>query len=365
MKNVILFILAFSVAAVCLSPSVSAGDRTVRYLNAKTVGVGGARVAGGHSYNGFVDNPALLSRVEGVRFSIINLPITLNKHTTDITDFITANYENFQNFDDLPPEDMVKFLDDVQDLGGKWARMNVAPMVDIAFSIFGQSLGLAFYNSSDFTLKVDRGIYEPRVWGAGTTNFATVLGYSRPLTMLYPGLTLGVNLKYLERRKASLFQIKATDLGDIAETIGPVQDEISEHKHNTFAADIGVLWDIPFIDMEVGGVFHSLGDGRGASLDLGMSKFFLNDNLLVLADYVDFLDNNNENIFNKLHFGAEYSLQTLKFRVGVNRGYPALGFGFNFRVVDIDAAYYLEELGNAPGIDDDDRFVVQLRLGWI
>ncbi|MCD6307421.1 MAG: hypothetical protein J7M24_00340, partial [Candidatus Latescibacteria bacterium] len=111
MKNVIIAMLAFSVAAVCLSRPVSAGDRTVRYLNAKTTGVGGARVAGGYSYNGFVDNPALLSRVKGVRFSIINLPITVNRHATEISNFIEDNYENFQNFDDMPSEDMVKFLD--------------------------------------------------------------------------------------------------------------------------------------------------------------------------------------------------------------------------------------------------------------
>ncbi len=364
MKTLLCAILVFSVALVCLSPDASADDKTIRYMNTKTIGVGGARVAGGYSYNGFVDNPALLSRVNGFSLSIFNLPVTVNKHALDVTDFIGDNYEKFENFDDLPADEMVKFLDDVQDYGGKWARMNVSPMFDIAASFLGQSIGLAVYNATDFTLKVDRGIYEPRVWGAGTTDFAAVLGYSRPLTMLYPGLTLGINLKYLERRKASLFQIKATDLGDLTETIEPIQDEIKENKHNTIAADIGVLWDIPFLDMEVGGVMHSLGDGRGASLDAGVAKRFYNDKVLVLADYVDLLDNNKENIFNKIHFGAEYSLQALKFRAGVNRGYPTLGFGLNFRVVDLDAAYYLEELGNAPGVDDDDRFVVQLRLGW-
>ena len=161
--------------------------------------MGNTRIAGGFGYNGFIDNPALLSRVKIVRFSIVNLPITINKNTLDIGNFIADNADKFENFDDLSVEDKSAFLKDVEKEEGKWSRLNVSPMVDVAFSFLGQSVGLALFNTTNVALKVDRGIYEPRVWGEGKSNFVAVLGYARPLTMLYPGLTVGVNLKYFQR----------------------------------------------------------------------------------------------------------------------------------------------------------------------
>lgn len=356
---IIVCILAFS-----FTVPVSAENRTVTYRNAKTLGMGNAKIAGGYGYNGFIDNPALLSRVHIIRLSVINLPITINKHALDIGKFIDDNQDKFENFDELSNQEMVDFLDDVQKYDGKWAHINLSPLFDIAFSLPGQSLGLAVYNTTDVSVKVDRGIYEPRVWGKGTSDLVAVLGYARPLTMLYPGLTVGVNLKYIQRRRASLFQIKATDLGDIQEIIEPVTEEVKEEEKNTFAVDVGALWDIPFIDTEVGATIQSIGDGKGASVDIGASKRFLSDNLTLLADYIDFFDNNKENVFNKLHIGAEYKMQTIAFRTGINSGYPVVGMGLDFRIIDIDAAYFFDELSNAPGVNEDTRYIVQLKFGW-
>jgi len=360
------FLYTFVVLALIVLFTIpsNAEDRTINYRNAKAIGMGDARIAGGFGYNGFIYNPALLARVSNVRFALVNLPITLNKHTLDVSDFISDNQDNFENFDDLTSEEKIAFLDDVQDFGGKWSRLNVSPMVNVSFSLLGQSLGFALYNTSDVNLKIDRGIYEPRVWGQGTSAFVAALGYARPLTYFYPGLTVGANLKFIQRRHANLFQIKATDLGDISETIEPVNDEFKNEKHNTVALDLGMLWDIPIIDSEVGATMQSIGDGRGASLDVGIAKRFYDDNLLVLADYIDALDNNKENIFNKLHVGAQYTMQMINLRAGLNSGYPTVGLGLNFRVIDIDAAYFLDELGNAPGMDDDTRYIVQMKLGW-
>lgn len=231
--------------------TAEAENRTIAYRNAKTIGMGDTRVAGGFGYNGFIDNPALLSRVRLVRFSLFNIPVTLNKNTLDIGNFINDNKKKFEDFDDLSNEEKTEFLDEIQEHDGKWASINVSPMVDLAFSLLGQGIGLAIFNTSDVDVKVDRGIYEPRVWGEGISDFAVVLGYARPLTILYPGLKVGINLKYLERRRANLFQIKASDLGDILDTVEPVQDEYKNNKHNTFAVDIGALWDIPIINSDV------------------------------------------------------------------------------------------------------------------
>jgi len=360
----LMIIPAIIILVVLFAGTVIAENATLSYNNAKTIGMGNAKVAGGFGYNGFIDNPALLSRVKNVKFSVINLPITLNDNFVDIGNFINDNQEKFANFDTLSTASKDKFYHDISKYDGKWAFMNASPMFDLAFSAFGQGFGVAVYNVTDIGLKLDRGIYEPRVWGEGTSHTAVVLGYSKPLTALYPGLTLGVNLKYLQRRTADLFQIKASDLGEPSDTIDPITEEVKNSTHNTVAMDVGGLLEVPAINAEVGAVINSIGDGRGASVDLGIAKRFYNDKLTLLADYMDFLDNNKENIFNKFHVGAQYQYYFLALRAGLNSGYPTVGVGLDFNVVDLDFAYFTNELGNAPGMEDDKRYIMQLKLGW-
>lgn len=343
---------------------IAGADDTIVYNNAKSIGMGGSRIAGGFTYNGFVDNPALLSRVSLVRFSIANVPIGINKDLQDVANFIKDNSDKFEDYDELSVADKQEFMDDIEEFDGKWGRVNVAPMVDVAANVLGYGIGLAVFNNTDVAIKMDKGIYEPRVWGQGSSSMAVVLGVAKPLFMFYPGLTVGMNLKYIDRRQASLFQIPASDLGDISDTLQPINDEIKDNKNTNMAVDLGALLDLPLIGAEIGATMHSIGDGRGASLDLGVAKRMYGDNLLLLADYIDFLDNNKENMFNKIHFGAEYRAQVLALRAGISKGYPSIGFGLNFRVLDIDYAWYTEELSKGPGGNDEGRHIVQLKIGW-
>ena len=344
--------------------TVSAADDTIYYPNAKALGMGNARMAGGFGYNGFVHNPALLERVDHFRLSVIPVPLMINGNLLDVANFVSDNKDNFDNFDELTVDEKNAFLGDLQEYDGQWGRVNLAPMVSMAVSVMGQSLGLAVYNTTDVGFKIDRGVYEPRVWGEGYSNTVVALGYARPLTMFYPGLTVGANLKMVERRRASLFQISASDLGGTKDTLDPVVDEIKDNSNRNVVLDVGALWDIPMIDMEVGAVLTSLGDGRGASVDAGVAKRFMRDRLLILADVIDITDNNAENMFKKIHAGAQYKFGVLALRGGINSGYPALGLGLDFKVIDIDAAWYWEELGNAPGVNEDERMLVHMKFGW-
>jgi len=376
MKKIITCILLFCVFSICLSGTVSA-DETIRHRNAKTLGMGDAKIAGGFGYNGFVDNPALLSRVGLLRFSIVNIPITLNKNLVEISEFINDNSENFENFGEdefdeygnynenyMSQEEKNAFLKDIVKQEGKWGKLIFSPLLGLAVNIRDYSVGLSVFNVSNVGLKMDRGIYEPRVWGEGYSNTAVVLGIAKPVFMLYPGLTVGVNLKYINRRRANLFQISATDLGDFNKTIEPIVDEVKGNKNNTFATDIGTLWEIPMINAEIGATFQSIGDGRGSSLDIGIAKRMASNRVILLADYIDFFDNNKENIFRKIHMGAQYKYAIFALRAGFNSGYPTVGIGFDSRIIDIDAAYYVEELSKSPGGNDEPRYILQFKIGW-
>ncbi|MFC1552423.1 hypothetical protein ACFL6P_07645 [Candidatus Latescibacterota bacterium] len=373
---------------VCLLMITVAGtasaDKTITYNNAKSLGMGGTKVAGGFNYNGFVDNPALLSRVNVIRFSIARVPITINKDLLDLGDFINDNVDNFQNFGNeslevdadgniLPGQDeengmtesqKEEFLYDLEEFDGQWSKVTISPMIDLAVNIKNFGIGLAVYNQTDVNIKADKGIYDPRVWGEGRASTVFALGVSKPLSFLLPDLIVGANVKYVERNKASLFTISGSDLGNVEETLEPVQDELKEEADKTIMFDIGAMYWVPLIDAEVAGVFKSLGDGRGASIDLGIAKNMFNKRLILLADYIDFSDNNKENVFSKISIGAEFDLSIIAVRAGMNAGYPSLGCGLDLGILDIDAAYYTKELSKGPGGNGEGRYIAQFQIGW-
>ena len=82
-----------------------------------------------------LDNPALLSRVEWMKFSLVNLPVTINDNVVDISKFIDDNQENFENYNDLGIMEKSEFIDDIQEYDGQWSRVNVSPLVDLAVNI--------------------------------------------------------------------------------------------------------------------------------------------------------------------------------------------------------------------------------------
>lgn len=362
-KRITIITVILCSTILCLA-MVASAEQGLIYRDVRSIGMGDARIAGGRPSVAFVNNPALLTKVQGVRFSIPMLPFYYNDDLVDMGNFIKDNKDKFENFDELPVEDREAFLKDLEPYDGKWARVNVSPMVNIAGSFLGNSIGLAVYSTDDISFKVDRGIYEPRVWGEGATNTVVALGFAKPLTMLIPGLCVGANLKYIDRRTAPLFQIKASDLGDIEETIEPILDSANDNSESHYAMDLGTLWNVPLIDSDVGATIQNLGYAQRASVDFGIAKKMYNDRLVLQADYIDFFDNNKENLFKKIHFGGEYSISVLALRAGVSSGYPTVGAGLDFGVISIDAAYFIEELSNAPGVNEDERMAFQLRLGW-
>ena len=362
-KKIILTVCIVCLTIFSFACPVFSGNRTVSYSNTKTIGMGDAKIAGGFNYNGFVDNPALLSRVKYVRFSLIRVPISINNHLFDVGNFVYYNIYNYENFNNLKSEGKEIFLNAFSDYKGKWGYVNVSPMFDFAFSYRNHSFGVAAYNINEFGIKMGSVDNQPCVWGKGFARKVYIAGYAQSVTFLYQRLIIGINLKYVERRRVNNFQIKTSDLGNLTEISESIGDEFKV-KNKTFAIDLGTLWHIPSIKSEVGATFQSIGDGRGASFDIGIVKQLLRKNLFLLADYRDIFDNNRENIFKKLHFGAEISYDVFAVRTGLNSGYYSYGFGMNFKLIHIDFALYSDEAGIASDVYEDKRMEGQVQFGW-
>ena len=360
--------IIYTLAIVCFMVfgfvrTVFSSNRTVSYNNAKTAGMGDTKVTGGFNYNGFVDNPALLTRVKNIRFSLVRFPISINNQMFDVSNFIYYNKYNFENFNSLKSEGKEIFLDALSDYEGEWGYFNISPMFDFAVSYHNRSVGIAAFNINEFGIRTGRADNQPCVWGKGFARKVVVVGYAQPVSFLYPGLIVGVNLKYIERSRVEIFPVKTSDIGNLGEISKSISDEF-KLKNKAYAVDLGTLWYVPLLKSEVGATFQSIGDGRGASFDIGIAKQLLWNKLLLLADYRDFFDNNRENIFKKFHLGAELSYDVFALRTGVNSGYFSYGFGMNFKLIHLDFAVFSDEVGVPSDIYEDRRMKGQVRFGW-
>ncbi|MFC1538483.1 hypothetical protein ACFL6H_03590 [Candidatus Latescibacterota bacterium] len=343
--------------------TVFPSNRTVSYSNTKIAGMGDTKIAGGFNYNGFNNNPALLKRVKYIRFSLLRIPLSINNHLLDVTNFIYYNKYNFENFNNLKAEGKEIFLNAFKDYEGEWGYINLSPMFDFAFSYRNHGFGIARYNISEFGIKTGIANNEPYVWGKGFARNVYIVGYARPVSFLLPGLTVGINLRYIERRRINSFQIQTSDLGRLNEISKTISEEFKV-KNKTIAFDIGTLCYIPSIKSEIGATFQSIGDGRGASFDVGIAKQLLWNKLILLGDYRDILDNNRENIFKKFHFGTELNYDVFALRTGINSGYYTLGFGMNFKLIHFDFALFSDETSVASDVYKDKRMEGQIKLGW-
>lgn len=362
MKKKILFrgILGVMIAGAIAS---SAFGNDLSYRDARSIGMGDTKIAAGRGGIDFVSNPALLATVKWVSLSAPLLPIYISRDIVDIGEFVSDNQENFENFADLTSEQRDQFLKDIEPFDAKWSRLYLSPMVSVATTFFGTKIGAAVYSCDDIAFKIDRGVFEPSVWGEGVANTVAVVGLARTVPLI-PLMKVGVNVKYIDHRTAPLFRIGASEMGDASELLDAVADSVMENSTTHMAADFGVLVNIPLIGADVGASLRNLGYPEYSSVDIGIAKRILANRLLLTADYIDALDRNEENALNKLHFGTEFNLTLIKLRAGLNAGYPSLGVGLNIGIAQVDAAYYTEELSNVPGGNGEERLLAQVRVGF-
>ena len=90
------------------------------------------------------------------------------------------------------------------------------------YHIINISIGIAAFNINEFGIKTGRADNQPCVWGKGLARKVYIAGYARPVTFLYQGLIIVINIKYIERRRVNIFQIKTSDIGNLSEISGSI-----------------------------------------------------------------------------------------------------------------------------------------------
>jgi hypothetical protein len=346
-------VLAAALLAAAL-PAPAAADVPHPTLSGiRPLGMGDAFVAVVDDRNALYYNPAGLARLTRTRLSGLGLHGGVDQEFLGVVDFIRENEDAFADFENVDPA----FLDAVAEYDDKWVGADAAAYVDFTRPY----LGLGVYSAGHVQVKVDRGVYEPRVFADVVDDIVAVAGGAIDLGTA--DLRVGAALKLIWRRQFDR-ALTAREVADFdAQTIA---DRLSGTDPG-FAMDLGVLWAPAASPFRGGLVLRDAagtigGESVGVAFDLG-GAWSPREDLTVAADLKD-LNGGDGGLASRIHLGAEVRAPIVAFRAGFHQGYPALGLSLGVPVLSLDYAFYGRELGELPGAESQYLHAVEARLGF-
>ena len=357
-------LLIFTLLTALLSSSAFAGaKRGVFYLTMQNRAMGGVGIMSSQGATAFITNPALLSR-RSISVSPASAQFIVNKNFSNLFNFVSDYADSLQDFDNSSPELIDSIYTELNDIDNRWMKMGVP----FGGGITATNLGVAYYGVFDFNFKIDKGIYEPRIYMRGLLDIVTTVGYGKGVDFIYPGLKMGAAAKFITRRETPEQKLGFSDIEGGGDLISELRDSSASGKTG-FGFDLGALYDINE-KLEVGIVIVDLvgniddgNDDISTNLKVG-AKYDLLNRLSGEVNVVDILNSDETAFFNRVHIGVEANLLILKVRGGFNQGYPTFGAGLNLGIIKADFAIWTEEQSDFPGFDGETFYGAQFYLGF-
>lgn len=340
------------------APSRAAEVRGARLPGVRPLGMGDSFVAVADDRNALHTNPAGLASLR--RWSLSGLGVSggVDDRFFDAVHFIQGNEDAFADADLVDQE----FVDSLAPFDDRWVATDATAYADFTRPGFG----IGAYSAARLQLKIDRGVYEPRVRFAVSDDIVGIAGGAMDLGR--GDLLVGASLKGIWRRESTR-ELTAREIADF--DAGDVLDEL-EVADAGFALDLGVIRRREDSRLSLGAVVRDLGVIAGetidAAVDLGAAFRAYEGpgivkSVLLAADASDVFDGGVA-AGNRLHLGAELRVPVLSLRGGFNQGYPSFGATFDARVLVLDYAYFGRELGEFPGSEGQYLHALEARLGF-
>ncbi|NPV02759.1 MAG: hypothetical protein HPY53_15405 [Brevinematales bacterium] len=256
----------------------------------------------------------------------------------------------------------------------------------------GSGLGLLLYDDIFTSVTVKQAPGLPYVEFATYADIGFTVGYGFELPMpfflgKFTRVYGGINLKYLNRMKYVDDRMSLVEAFDMGTSIANFQKGFLMGQN--ISSDVGILvkmldfsiglvcrdwfstgfnwseYDINFQKNESAPVYEasyfSPALDVGIDLHLDFGNFLINS-MEIYFDVVNSVDF-SESYLLKLRLGTEVKFFTfLIARAGLYKGYPTLGIGIDLPVLKINAAYYIEELGNLPGTIPQPNVMVDFQI---
>jgi hypothetical protein len=352
-RNAVAAVALIAVLAGAAAPPARADVPHPTLRGIRPLGMGDAFVAVVDDRNALYYNPAGLARLDRTRLSGLGLHGGVDNEFLGVVQFIRDNEEAFSDFENVDPA----FLDEAAAYDDKWVGADAAAYVDFTRPY----LGLGVYSAGSAQIKVDRGVYEPRVFANVIDDIVAVAAGAMDLGTA--DLRVGGAVKAIWRRQFDR-ALTAREVADFdAQTI---TDRLSGADPG-FAMDLGVLWTPASSPFSAGLVLRDAagtigGESVGAAFDVG-GAWRPREDITLAADLKD-LSGPDTGFGSKINLGAEVRAPIVAFRAGFHQGYPALGLSLGFPVLSLDYAFYGRELGELPGAESQCLHAMEARLGF-
>jgi hypothetical protein len=323
----------------------------------RPLGMGNAFVAVADDRNALYYNPAGLGRLNGTHVAGLGVRGAVDDELVAVLQFVRDHQDQFASFDSVDTQ----FLDELAKYDDRWVAADANAYVDVT----RRGFGIGGFGTARAQVKVDRGVYEPRVTESAVSDLVGVVGGAMPLGRL--DLSVGGTLKAIWRRE-SLRVITAREAADF--DFNQIADDL-QGADPGFSMDLGALWT-KSPAWSAGAVLR---DGAGwiggrrihSALDVGSAwrplrrESGLLRGLLFAADLDDV---GGGSAFGKqVCLGAEASLPLLAVRGGAHQGYATVGASLALPGLRLDYAYWGRELGGIPGAEAQFLHTLELRIG--
>ena len=326
------------------------------FSGTRPLGMGGAFTAVADDSNAIFYNPAGLTQLEDWRLEF-PLIVDTSKSNIDIAD----------EAQDVDFDSTVATTDFLRKHLGETGHLRVGFMPSFA----KKNLAVALPAQGKATYRFDNPAFPQTKVTADATGAAQI-GLAHAFWA--DKLSLGVGLKYVVANSLdqtyTAQQIAASDFDQ------RLEDDIQEGSG--FGADLGALYTLPFpikttlglSVLNVGGI--DLGDAgeidQQVNVGAAMSHSFEQLPWLKLTGALDVVDifkqtGADDDIYKRLHMGAEARMSVLSLRAGLYQGYSSFGAGLDFKYFRLEYANYAEEVGSFAGDSADRRHVIQLTFG--
>jgi len=408
MKNIILFLL-FSLMATY----VAAEDYIVgQYKNVRSMGMGGTAVVAGLDESALIYNPALLKVMKGHKILFPGIAVMPNADSKDLMDSIQDLKDDIDKVEgDQNMLELLKaYIDGVtvdnidsngdgiaddSDIINANKRKIPNQYLQVYFSSFvgfvkeGMGFGV-FTNARSSKIGLTGNKVNPSIIinGDGTVEVPFGVAFK-----LFNKLNIGASVRYIESARLNK-ELHYTELSDLSQDNLSTEGQLSimgVEKARGVGFNFGAVMEFnklnfamslqdPFTKLQTSKYVLKTGStteykekdldkkSLPANLSIGLSnKPYKEDGSKTRLFWAVELQNllnkdlnndgfDDDNFYKKIHAGAEFTLLDtalldLSLRGGLNQGYPTFGAAVKFILVELEYAYFTEELGSHLGLD--------------
>ncbi len=341
----VLLLVFFSIP--CFADELLVRGRYVRAL-----GMGNVHSMFAENENALIYNPAALSRISGINFTIMDPMGGLN------------GIDKIEEYSDALDAD--SYVETLRTFYGEQVYLAGG----MKSSFFTKHFAVSLYGDSEMSIFLEDPAF-PTMNVRYQIDYGVNFGFSFPL---FEFLEFGLGARTITRRGGQapigIDTLESLDNDDVVEAL--------DLRGNGYGFDVGFLFQVPtgmkplvsLVYHNVGGVSFSDDTGNGAppSIPAYMVAGFgveIDSTLVTIRPGFEYTHINftEEQDGKKINLGVEIEFPLFELRAGLHQGYYTLGAGVDLKFIRIDAATYGVELGEYPGQLEDRRFMLQLTMG--